>query len=146
MNEIHAKSKRRKTLHVWSGQSVPEPVRALISQWLTANGVDPQAVALEPITLEFVPRCAGSVTSCEGISEAPWWIAFTQHHRSDGGAFEVNVLTGRPAAFTRTVPLLVEPPLDLVPEWAHEVTHVESDPVVRVMSLSEFRESSEAAT
>lgn len=139
--EIHAKGSQRRTLTVCDSQTPPEgETRSLIRDWLTANGVDPQDVASPAITLEFVPRCAGSVTDCQDVSSAPWWIALTQRYRNAAGDLEVNALTNAPADVQRTIPLTVAPPLRLVPEWEHEATYWEEDPYPRLMRLSEVQE------
>lgn len=127
--EIHAQGSRRETLHVWSSTQTHDlAAKEAVCQWMEANGVAPKDIVLAPITLEFVPGCAGSITSCTGTSRAPWWIAYTHRFRNTDGDLEVNVLTGHAAEFQRTIPLTVEPPSSLVPEWATEKVHQEEPP------------------
>lgn len=143
--EIHARGKRRKTLHVWPEKTrPPEETRQQIVDWLTANGIEARIVAVQPISLEFVPGCAGSLTSCDGTSSAPWWIAFTQRYTTDeDGRYEINVLTGEPAQIQRTVPMVVAPPPGLVPEWVaeYESVYFEDDPYPRMARLSEAQDA-----
>ncbi|GGS97127.1 hypothetical protein [Streptomyces violaceus] len=142
--EIHASGKRRKTLHIWPAKTLPpEGTRQQIVDWLNANGIAARTVAIQPISLEFVPGCAGSITSCDGTSSAPWWIAFTQRYTVDeDGRYEINVLTGEPAEMQRTVPMVVAPPPELLPEWVAEYESVffEDDPWPRMGRLSEVQE------
>lgn len=144
--EIHAHGKRRKTLYVWPETTLPpQEVRQQIVEWLAANGIETSSVAIQPISLEFVPGCAGSIASCDGTSSAPWWIAFTQRYRNSEGRFEVNVLTDTPAEVQRTVPMTVAPPPELVPEWVaeYESVFIEDAPFPRMARLSEVQAADE---
>lgn len=140
--EITARGRQRKTLYVWSETKLPpEEKRQIIVDWMVANGIEAKTIALQPITLEFVPGCAGSLTSCNGISTGPWWIAFSQRYTDANGNYEPNALSGGFAEVLRTIPMTIEPPLDLVPEWAGERgnTFLEEEPPVRVARLSEVQ-------
>jgi hypothetical protein len=139
--EIHADGTQPKTIHVWVGRERPdEATREALCDWLRANGVDPVDVAVQPVTLEFIPGCAGSVTGCNGVSRAPWWISFTQRYRNAEGSLEVNALTGEPSQFVHTVPLRVPPPASLALAWAHEETYIQDEPLPRMLRSSEVRE------
>lgn len=85
---------------------VPEEVQALVAQWLRANRINPDQVSVQhPITVLTVPYA--SDTDEGGTSWLVQIIVFHQFYVGPDGAREDNLLTRRPVAFERTVPLTV---------------------------------------
>ncbi|MGP3737914.1 hypothetical protein ACTWJ9_33565 (plasmid) [Streptomyces sp. GDS52] len=97
------------TVHPGGGVP-PEWRRLLIVDWLTTNGINPADVSSDdPITVLTLPHTPSD-------PDEPWLvqvIVLTQYHRNVYGVREQNLLTRRPVAFQRTVPLQEPFPTDL---------------------------------
>lgn len=115
------------TLHTGSGIPAEERRQSLVG-WLTANGINPDLVAVNsPITVLTVPFRPESDTE-------PWLvqvIVFTQYHVNPDGTREQNLITREAVTFQRTVPLTVPFPAD--PATADEGTRDGEEPQVEAV-------------
>jgi hypothetical protein len=97
---------------VHDGRGVPATWRRdLIAEWLTANGINPDHVhADDPIRVLTVPY-----RPPETADDGAWLIqviVLTELYTGPDGTREVNLITGKPVACQRTVPLRVPFPTD----------------------------------
>ncbi|WP_051947310.1 hypothetical protein [Streptomyces scabiei] len=98
--------------------TIPRWKRQLIAAWLTANDISPDDVsATHPLTVITVPfRPAGTVDDAGPLLIQV--IVLHQYYVRPDGAKEEDLITRRPVAFQRTVPLKVAWPPDPAPEPA----------------------------
>lgn len=105
---------------VHPGGRLPDgPTQQALAQWLPANGINPNLVSADaPITVLPVPYQSPD-------ADGPWMIqviVFHQVHVDHTGATEQNLITLRPVAFQRTVPLRIPFPDAPAPEAGEDAS------------------------
>ncbi|MCI3279095.1 hypothetical protein [Streptomyces cylindrosporus] len=85
------------------GPLASEELQHALTQWLRANGINPSLVSVDaPISVLPLPH--------PGPDGQTWLIqviVLEQFHIDHLGAKEINLITGRPVTFQRTIPLTV---------------------------------------